>query len=136
MNDQAYARAAAAYRASGALVRDPATVASALHRALYSAILSARLADEQNRLDRLTHHVQEACRILTALRIHMNFGAAGAGGVQLAAFYARLQRQIVSTAMLRKGSAAWSNVAAPLQTIIVHFDQVNSRNNSERLVSM
>lgn len=131
----AYARATLAYRASGNLIRDPASIAAALHRMLYAAIMSARLADEQNRLDEMTNHVQEACRLLTALRFHMNFDAAGPAGAELSAFYARLQRQILATAMLRDRSKRWDNVAEPIRSILVNLSQHELNKDSPQSVS-
>lgn len=130
MTDNPYARANQAYRASGNLLRDPVSIASALHRMLYSALVSARLADEQKRPDVMTQHVQEACRILTALRVHLNFEAAGPAGAQLAAFYAQLHRQIVSTAMLRDRSGKWGSVSEPVRSILVQLASSQSSKDS------
>jgi len=127
MANTAYGRASLAYRASGLLIHEPATVALALHQKLYAAVTSASLAGEQNRLDEMTRHVQTATSILTAMRMHMNFELAGPDGQRLAHFYRQLQRQIVSAAMLRERSPEWSSITIQIRGVMLGLSKATSR---------
>jgi flagellin-specific chaperone FliS len=127
MTNTAYGRASMAYRASGLLIHEPATIALALHQKLYAAVTSASLAGEQNRLDEMTNHVQTATSLLTAMRMHMNFDLAGADGRRLAEFYRRLQRQIVAAGMLREGSPEWSNITAQIRNVMLGLSKATNR---------
>ncbi len=127
MTNTAYGRASMAYRASGLLIHEPASVALALHQKLYAAVTSASLAGEQNRLDEMSGHVQTASSILTAMRMHMNFELAGPGGRQLERFYHRLQRRIVNAAMLRDGSPEWSEITGQIRGVMLGLSKATSR---------
>lgn len=123
----AYGRATMAYRASNLLIHEPASIGLALHQKLYMSVTSARLAQEQNRLDEMTLHVQAATSVLTAMRLHMNFELAGSEGRRLADFYRRLQRQIVSAGMFRNRSELWSNISDQIRSVMVEMSRVSSR---------
>lgn len=127
MTNSAYGRASMAYRASGLLIHEPASIALALHQKLYAAVASASLAGEQNRLDEMSNHVQTATSVLTAMRMHMNFELAGPEGRQLAHFYRQLQRQIVAAGMLRNGSPQWSNITGQIRGVMLGLSQATSR---------
>ncbi|NBB64695.1 hypothetical protein GVN18_36170 [Pseudomonas sp. ODNR1LW] len=118
MNNAAYSRAIAGYRASSQLAPSPVEIALALHQKLYAAVASARSADEQNRLDQMVFHLGVASQILSALKLHMDFSAAGPGGLDLKHFYSRTHRAVRRIGMLPKRNREWSNVTDPIQQMV------------------
>ena len=118
MSNAAYSRAIAGYRATSQLALSPTEIALALHQKLYSAVASARSADEQNRLDEMVFHLGVASQIISALKLHMDFAAAGADGGDLQRFYARTHRAVRRIGMLPKSNREWSIVTDPIQNMI------------------
>lgn len=118
MSNAAYSRAIAGYRATSQLALSPTEIALALHQKLYAAIASARSADEQNRLDMMVFHLGVASQILSALKLHMDFSAAGSEGVDLQRFYARTHSAVRRIGMLPKRNREWSIVTDPIQNMI------------------
>jgi flagellin-specific chaperone FliS len=118
MSNAAYSRAIAGYRATSQLALSPTEIALALHQKLYSSIASARSADEQNRLDMMVFHLGVASQILSALKLHMDFSAAGPEGVDLKRFYARTHTAVRRIGMLPKRNREWSIVTDPIQNMI------------------
>ncbi|WAC60691.1 flagellar protein FliS [Brevundimonas sp. SL130] len=118
MSNAAYSRAIAGYRATSQLALSPTEVALALHQKLYSAVASARSADEKNRLDEMVFHLGVASQIISALKLHMDFAAAGPDGVDLQRFYTRTQRAVRRIGMLPKRNREWSNVTDPIQNMV------------------
>lgn len=118
MSNAAYSRAIAGYRATSQLALSPTEIALALHQKLYAAIASARSADEQNRLDKMVFHLGVASQILSALKLYMDFSAAGPEGANLQRFYARTHRAVLRIGMLPKRNRDWSIVTDPIQNMI------------------
>lgn len=128
MTNAAYARAIAGYQAVGALARSPREIALMLHQRLYALIQAARSADEQNRLDVMVARLEEASRILGAMKIGMDFKSVGPSGEELAGLYARLHRQVRRIGMLPKGNRDWSVISDPIQNMITHIIADANRN--------
>lgn len=118
MSNAAYSRAIAGYRATSQLALSPTDIALALHQKLYAAISSARSADEQNRLDEMVFHLGIASQIISALKLHMDFSAAGPEGANLQRFYARTHRAVRRMGMLPKRNRDWSIITDPIQNMI------------------
>lgn len=118
MSNAAYSRAIAGYRATSQLALSPTEIALALHQKLYAAIASARSADEQNRLDEMVFHLGIASQIISALKLHMDFSAAGPEGANLQRFYAHTHRAVRRMGMLPKRNRDWSIVTDPIQNMI------------------
>lgn len=127
MTNTAYGRASLAYRASGLLIHEPASIALALHQKLYAEVTSARLAGEQNRLDEMSGHIQTAASILTAMRTHMNFELAGSEGKLLADFYRKLQRRIVAAGMYQNRNEEWENISNQIRGVMKGLSNATSR---------
>lgn len=79
-----------AYKASQQLNQNPRDILANVHAELYRAIVSAKDAHEQKRLDVMCEHVARSVRILTVLVATLNFSAVGRDGAMLRAFYQRL----------------------------------------------
>lgn len=79
-----------AYKASQRLNQNPRDILANVHTELYRAIVSAKDAHEQKRLDVMCEHVARSVRILTVLVATLNFSAVGRDGALLRAFYQRL----------------------------------------------
>lgn len=118
MTDAAYSRAINGYRTASRLAPSPVEMALSLHQKLYACVSSARYADEQNRLDDMVAHLSAASQILSALKLHMDFDAAGADGAQLKAFYARTHRDVRRMGMIPRRNRNWPNVTDPIQNMV------------------
>jgi|GEM_PF-973903 len=118
MTNAAYSRAIAGYRAVSQLALSPSDIALAVHQKLYAAVSAARSADEQNRLDEMVFHLGVASQIISALKLHMDFSAAGPEGANLKRFYARTHRDIRRMGMLQKRHRDWSIITDPIQNMI------------------
>lgn len=125
MTNAAYSRAIAGYRAISQLAPRAVDVALALHQQLYAAVSSARYADEQNRLDDMVFQLGVANQILSALKLHMNFDAAGTEGRNLQRFYARTHRDVRRMGMLQKRNRDWSIVADPIQNMVASLISIS-----------
>lgn len=79
-----------AYKASQQLNQNPRDILANVHAELYRAIVSAKYAHEQKKLDVMCEHVARSVRILTVLVSTLNFSAVGRDGATLRAFYQRL----------------------------------------------
>lgn len=79
-----------AYKASQQLNQNPRDILADVHAELYRAIVSAKDAHEQKKLDVMCEHVARSVRILTVLVATLNFSAVGRDGTTLRAFYQRL----------------------------------------------
>lgn len=126
MTNAAYSRAIAGYRATSQLALSPVEIALALHQKLYAAVASARTADEQNRLDAMVFHLGVASQILSALKLHMDFAAAGPDGLDLQRFYSRTHRAVRRIGMLPKRNRDWSNVTDPIQNMVRSIINISS----------
>jgi flagellin-specific chaperone FliS len=118
MNKSAWSHAIAGYRATSQLALSPGEFALMLHQKLYSTISSAKRADEQNRLDEMVFQLGAASRIISALKLHMDFSAAGLEGRNLRRFYTHIQRDIRRMGMLQKGDRNWSIISDPIQGMV------------------
>ena len=136
MTNAAYSRAIAGYRASSQLALSPGDIALALHQKLYSAISSARYADEQNRLDDMVFHLGIASQILSVLKLGMNFTAAGADGANLRRFYAQTHRDLRRIGMCPKSNRRWSIVSDPIQNMISSIINISKQSQLDRNNSM
>lgn len=126
MSNAAYSRAIAGYRATSQLAQSPTEVALALHQKLYAAVSSARSADEQNRLDQMVFHLGVASQILSALKLHMDFSAAGPAGLDLLRFYSRTHRAVRRIGMLPRRNRDWTNVTDPIQSMVRSIINISS----------
>lgn len=127
MTRLAYSRAIAGYRAGSQLGLSATDIAIALHQTLYSAVSSARYADEQNRLDDMVFQLGLASQVLSALKLHMNFSAAGAEGADLKWFYARTHRDVRRMGMLPRCNRDWSIISDPTQNMLRSLINISRR---------
>lgn len=131
MTNAAYSRAIAGYRAVSQLAPKPVDVALALHQKLYAAVSAARNADEQNRLDDMVFQLGVASQILSALKLHMDFDAAGPEGRQLQRFYARTHRDVRRMGMIPKRNRQWPIITDPIQNMVRSIINISRSTTSD-----
>lgn len=125
MTRLAYSHAIAGYRAGSQLGVSATDIAIALHQALYSAVSSARYADEQNRLDDMVFQLGLASQILSALKLYMDFSAAGSAGADLKRFYARTHRDVRRMGMRPRCNRDWAIISDPTQNMLRSFINIS-----------
>jgi flagellin-specific chaperone FliS len=114
-----------AYKASRQFNQNPRDILANVHSDLYRAIVSAKAAQEQKRLDIMCDHVAHSVRILTVLVATLNFSAVGRDGATLRAFYQRLLSVMNGGDSAGNGARNYDTAAQMLRPLCNEFHRSN-----------